>query len=206
MLRTALAVLAGLALIAAACGDSETPDAGNPLDLERDSEAGICHDNMMALASAQSMYYGIYNCYATDLEPLYELLGSDELYCPECSLEYILEGDDETYQITCPLPELPNHGYIADGIPCWPQAPTVENCHSNMRNIASVQGIYYGYHNTYAEDPGTLREFVEGDIILSCPVCGETYEFHADSEHYAVVCPCICEPPHGSVVDGIMSW
>ncbi len=206
MLRSALAVLAGLALLAAACGDSETPDAGNPLDLGRDSGAVICHDNMMALASAQSMYYGIYNCYATDLERLYELFGFDELYCPECGLEYILEGDGETYQITCPLPEMPNHGYIEDGIPSWPQEPTVDNCRSNMQTIATAQSMYYGYYNTYAGDLADLREFFEGGIILSCPVCGETYDLHADSEHYAVVCPCVCEPPHGSVVDGMISW
>jgi hypothetical protein len=206
MLRTALTALAGLALIVAACGSPDSPDAGNPLDLGRDSEAGICHDNMMSLASAQSMYYGIYNCYATDLEPLYRLMGSDEICCPECSLEYILEGSEETYQITCPLPELPNHGYIADGIPCWPQEPTVDNCRSNMRGIAVAQSMYFGYYNTYAGDIGALREFYEGSIILLCPVCGETYELHGDSEHYSVVCPCVCEPPHGSVVDGITSW
>ena len=206
MLRTALTALAGLALITAACGSPDSPDAGNPLDLGRDSEADICHDNMMVLASAQSMYYGIYNCYATDLEPLYELLGSDEICCPECSLEYILEGSEETYQITCPLPELPNHGYIEDGFPGWPQEPTVDNCRSNMQTIASLQSMYFGSHGTYAGDVETLREFIEGDVDLSCPVCDEIYEIHADSEQYSVICPCACEPPHGSVVDGMMSW
>mgnify|MGYP006278980729 CR=1 FL=1 len=204
MLRTALTALAGLALIAAACGSPDSPEAGNPLDLERDSEQQQCIQNMYEICYAQSMHYGMYNEYMTEIEQVYEYMG-EVLTCPSCGQAYLLESSGERYTVTCPFPEIPNHGsYGSNNPPPNPEVPDIEECRSNMLGIATAQAIYYGYNNEYADGFYELCEVCVVDSI--CPACAQTYLLDAEEDHYRLICPCSTDPEHGSVVDGIASW
>jgi len=207
MLRTALTALTGLALFAAACGSPDSPDAGNPLDLGRDSEQQQCIQNLYEICTAQSMHYAIYNVYMTSIPEVYEFMG-DELACPSCGQYYIMIGDEEEYTVSCPLTQEPNHGtYGSQNIPPNPHGSEVDVCRSNMLTLRTIESMYYGVYNCFTDSWENIRESgIYTGPALTCPGCGSDYRFHAQGSHYCIRCPLPADPIHGSVVDAMISW
>lgn len=81
----------------------------------------ICHARMITLATACSMYYGMYNRFPEVLSDLEEVMGNWDVECPACDTMYLYETNPEgdTYTITCPLSPDHNHGSIVDGYLSW---------------------------------------------------------------------------------------
>lgn len=77
----------------------------------------VCRGNMRAIATAESMYYAEYDCYAEG-DAIFEYLGR-EYYCPTCNFLYLVEGNQDHYRIRCPTPTHPTHGSIVDGVFSW---------------------------------------------------------------------------------------
>ena len=155
-----------------------------------------CHGNMLQLISAQANYYTQYGRYADSIEEL----GQSYKQCPECNLPYIVTGSETEYTIECPLPSLPNHGKIRNGVPSW-FIPDHDNCRANMRLIAGQETIYFAGNNCYTsslEDLGLAGMF--------CFECKLTYILTATDSTYAVYCPSPLDPNHGNIIDGVPSW
>jgi len=172
-----------------------------------------CQTYMLALRSACSMYYGIYNEYPSELQDLVnEGLIPFIPECPECNAPYQYFSDSTgSYSIYCPLPSDPTHGYIIDGITYFPRDTTnsQEICRNNMRCLATATAMYYGAYNRYPEE---LRLLGTTGIMenwwITCPACGRKYDYWTDEEGqvYAIYCPLPRDPNHGSVYDGVVSW
>ncbi|MCD4846573.1 MAG: hypothetical protein K8R76_00105 [Candidatus Aegiribacteria sp.] len=170
----------------------------------------ICHERMINLASACSMYYGKYNCYPDGIEDLQEFftIPVDSIQCP-VNGEYIIEGDEEDCYIACPSNVIPSHGYILNGVVSWPPDPSdyLEYCRSNMRSLATACAMYYGSNNRYPEELSDLEEFME-NWDLECPACDTMYlyETNPEGDWYSITCPLPGNHNHGSIVDGSASW
>lgn len=158
-----------------------------------------CHGNMHALATQQAIYYALNGCYASTLEEL----GFYSLTCPECGLEYLLEGDERTFSIHCPLPSDPTHGSVVDGVATWtPGAQeAVWTCRANMRLICGQCVIFYAMNSRY---PESLEEIGIG--YFTCPECGNPYVYFGDRESCLIECGKPEEPNHGYILDGVPSW
>jgi len=177
----------------------------------------ICRYNMFYIANAESMFYGIYNRYTESLDTLEIICGlpPDAKSCPECGWEFLLVcSTPDTYNLTCPLPELPNHGTVIDGVSSWGwiNPPyTYENlCHSHMVALATAESMYYGEYNTYTDSYDNLYNsgiYTFSHYLIQCPLSGNVlFLYSPSSEHYSITCPEPYPPYHGSIVDGITSW
>ncbi|MCK4504538.1 MAG: hypothetical protein KAW14_02885 [Candidatus Aegiribacteria sp.] len=170
----------------------------------------ICHEYLVSLGVAQSMYYGMYNEFADNIEDLQQFFPYpvDSIYCP-VNGEYIFTVDDENYCIACPSNQMMSHGNILNGVVSWPPDPSeyLEVCRSNMMSLASGCAMYYGLYNCY---PGVLSDLEEvmGNWDMECPACASIYmyETNPEGDSYTITCPLPTDPNHGSVVDGYISW
>ena len=170
----------------------------------------ICHEYLVSLGVAQSMYYGMYNEYADDIEDLQELFPFpvESIYCP-VNGEYIFSVDDESYCIACPSNVIPSHGYILNGVVSWTPDPSecFKYCQSNMRSLATACTMYYGLNNRYPEELSDLEEVMQ-NWDLECPAYASIYlyETNPEGDSYTITCPLPVDPNHGSIVDGLTSW
>jgi hypothetical protein len=175
---------------------------------------GVCHNNMRSLATACAMFYGVYNRYPGELSEL----GTTGIYehwdepCPGCGELYDYFTDSlTTYQIHCPMPLDPTHGYIIDGVCYWPPDTTgsQESCRSNMSCLATGMSMFYGSYNRYPLELSELgTSGIMGNWDIPCPACGEIYHYSTDpsGSTYTIECPLPWDPAHGRIVDGIPSW
>jgi len=84
-------------------------------------------------------------------------------------------------------------------------------CRSNMRSLASAESMYFGKYNTYASTAGVLASthVMDNAASVRCPIGNAAYAY-AGGATYSIRCgsesvwPAAF--PHGSVIDGIMSW
>lgn len=161
--------------------------------------ADECHGNMYAVAMQQCIYYAVNGSFASTLEEL----GFYGLSCPECGLEYLMEGDERTYFIHCPLPSDPTHGSVVDGVATWTpgQQDALWACRANMRVICSRCAIFYAMNSRYPEN---LEEIGMG--LCVCPECGNPYVYHGDEQSCYIECGMQKDPNHGCIVDGVPSW
>lgn len=196
-----------LLILSAACtstGDDVTsPALPNLLNEANalDSFLYECHKNMRTIVSACVIYYAQNSTYPSDLEALGEPYS--EMTCPECGLPYELKGDQENCVLNCPLPGIPNHGSIINGVVSWPPDPGNEesDCRQNMVTIASQATIFYAYHSRY---PNNLEEL--GMAGVECPTCGLAYELIGTETEFYVGCPMPTDPNHGFIDNGTPSW
>ena len=161
-----------------------------------------CFHNVAILCGAQSLYYGLYGCYADDIDELYSLIG-DTLRCP---------WKVELYEITCCSPdsfwlqcqEYPLHAGGGPGTYWNPYQRAVTHCRSHMMAIASSEAMFYGQFVRY----GTMDELLQAGYgpYLTCPGCHLDYVIDLGPETYTLICPMPTSPNHGSVVDGMISW
>ena len=87
-------------------------------------EIGACRMNMMVLATAESMYYGVYDRFPDVIMELDEFCEkASRLTCPEQGVGphlLTVTPDGDHYTIECPDPQFQAlHGSIDDGIPSW---------------------------------------------------------------------------------------
>jgi len=161
--------------------------------------ADECHGNMYAVAMQQCIYYAVNGSFASTLEEL----GFYSLTCRECNLEYLMEGDERTFSIRCPLPSDPTHGSIVDGVATWtpgPQEP-VWICRANMRLICMQCVIFFAINSRY---PESLEEIGMSNFI--CPECGNPYVFIGSRWSFFIECGKPEDPNHGYILDGVPSW
>ena len=197
-----------LLILSAACtstGDDITsPTVSNLLNEEKEqgSFLYICHANMRAIASECMIYYVNNSTFPADLEALGEPFS--EMTCPECGLLYELKGDEEHFALNCPLPQLPNHGSIVDGVASWPPDPEQweKACRANMRTIASQALMFFANNN--CEFPNNLEEIGMADV--TCPACGNTYHYVGGGTEFHVSCPIPSDPNHGFIHTCLASW
>ncbi len=170
----------------------------------------ICYARMITLATACSMYYGMYNCYPDGIEDLQQFFAIpvDYIHCP-VNGEYIIEGDEEDCYIACPSNVIMSHGNILNGETSWPYDPSnyLEGCRNNMRALATACSMYYGMYNRFPEVLSDLEE-VMGNWDVECPACDTMYlyETNPEGDTYTITCPLSPDHNHGSVVDGYLSW
>ncbi len=196
-----------LLVLSVACtstGDDVTsPAFPNLLDEEKNSDsfAHECHENMRTIAGACCVYLASNGTYPADLNTLGEPY--TEMTCPECGLPYELKGDEKNFALNCPLPEIPNHGSVINGIVSWPPDPEEEEdyCRSNMRVIFCQAVIFSGTNGRYPRD---LEEFGMEDVV--CPTCGLTYEYIGVDTVLYVGCPIPADPNHGFIDTNGTSW
>ena len=175
---------------------------------------GICHNNMVSLASACAIYFGTYNIYPEELSEL----GTSGIYefwdnpCPACGALYNYSTDlYVTYTIQCPMPTDPDHGYVIDGVCSWPPDTTgfQDACRGNMMCLFSGMAIFYGMENRF---PIHLKELgtsgAMGNWDLVCPGCGALYSYSSDltGQTFLLQCPLPNDPGHGFIEDGCISW
>lgn len=204
MNRLGIAFVTLLTLVAFSCTDTQdvavSPTEPDLLQSQRDN-AEACHDLMQFICSEQAIFYAENGWYASSLEEL-ELSG---LTCPECELEYILEGDTKTFAIHCPLPSDPTHGSVIDGVATWPPDPGnfQSLCRANIRTLASQCVIFFVNNSRY---PETLEEMGMGSY--TCPECGEPYIYYTYENGYAFFmgCSLLPSPGHGFIDNGVASW
>ncbi len=158
-----------------------------------------CHENMLVIGGQQVIYYAYNGFFASSLEEL----GLSGTVCPECGLEYLLEGDERTFSIHCPLPSDPTHGSIVDGAATWtPGSSGYESeCRANMRTISSQCVIFFAMNDRY---PDNLDEIEMGS--LTCPECGNPYIYHGDEQSWYIECGKPEDPNHGCIDNGVASW
>ncbi|MBD3369670.1 hypothetical protein GF402_04820 [Candidatus Fermentibacteria bacterium] len=108
----AVEVLALLALIAVPRIAGQTEEAAT----------FSCQRNMIALATAESMYFAEYDCYKAHMPDLAVMLdNAPDLRCPEDAGvgQYNLAGTaSDVYEIRCPW-DATEHGSIDDGVVGW---------------------------------------------------------------------------------------
>jgi hypothetical protein len=174
-----------------------------------------CWLNMNQIVTCESMYYGMYNCYTDCLDSLVWL--PEECHtCPACGTEYILQcNSPDTYFLSCPIPETPNHGFVINGVkswdPWWPGYTHQDCCRNRMAVLATAESMYYGEYNTYTDSYDNLYNSgiytFPDHRSISCPQCDNVLILNSpSSEHYSIHCPQPSSPTHGSVVDGFTSW
>lgn len=82
-------------------------------------------------------------------------------------------------------------------------------CRSNMRSLASAESMYYGKYNTFASSAANLAatHVMDNAASVTCPIANAPY-LYAGGATYQITCNGAAPAafPHGSVVDGIMSW
>ena len=170
----------------------------------------ICHERMISLATACSMYYGMYNCYPDSIEDLQQFFSIpvDYIHCP-VNGDYIFSGGEEDCYIACPSDVIPSHGYILNGETSWPPDPSgyVDYCRSNMMSLASGLSIYYGMYNRFPEVLSDLEDVME-NWDVECPACASIYmyETNPEGDTYTITCPISPDHNHGSIEDGMISW
>ncbi|MCK4671184.1 MAG: hypothetical protein KAT47_01490 [Candidatus Aegiribacteria sp.] len=170
----------------------------------------ICHERMINLSTACSMYYGMYGYYPDGIEDLQQFFPYpvDSIYCP-VNGNYILECDEEDCYIACPSNVIPSHGYILNGETSWPYDPSnyLEGCRNNMISLATGCSMYYAENNRFPEVLSDLEEVME-NWDLECPACASIYmyETNPEGDSYTITCPLPVDPNHGSIVDGCTSW
>lgn len=202
MNRISIAFVVLLVLFAFSCTDTGETTV-SPLEPEvlqsRSDYAEACQDNMRFIGSQQVIFYAMNGWYASSLEEL----GLSGFTCPECELEYIVEGDSKTFFVHCPLPSDPTHGSIINGEVTWP--PGSGNyqsmCRANMRTIASQCVLFFAVHDRY---PESLEELGMGSV--TCPECENPYIFFGDSRNLYIECGLPADPNHGNIDNGITSW
>lgn len=174
-----------------------------------DSE-DICHKYLVSLGVAQSMYYGMYNEFADNIDDLQEFLQIpvDSIHCP-VNGEYIFSCNDDYYCIACPSNETLSHGNIINGVVSWPPDPSeyLEICRSNMRTLATACAMYYGLHSRFPEALSDLEEFMQ-NWDVECPAYASIYlyETNPEGDTYTLTCPLPAIHNHGNIVDGVTSW
>jgi hypothetical protein len=168
-----------------------TPDAMN---FEEE-----CHENMRVIGGQQAIYFAMNGCYASSMEEL----GLAGISCPECGLEYLLEGDERTYSIHCPLPSDPTHGSIVDGMATWTPGSSghESECRACMRTIASQCVLFFAMNSRYPEN---LEEIGMGNF--TCPECGYPYVYSGDEKYFFIECGKPTDPNHGCIDNGVVSW
>ena len=87
------------------------------------AQQAACRSNMRSLASAESMYYGKYNTYASTagvLASTHVMDNAASVRCPIGNTAYTYAGG-ATYRITCnaAAPADFPHGSVTDGIMSW---------------------------------------------------------------------------------------
>ena len=189
-------------------GGVTAPDL--PEALQKGSDTGsteACHQNMISISEECVIYYAVHGTYPESLTELGAPF--DSLTCPGCQLPYILQGDQSTFSILCPLPSDPTHGRIVDGYLSWTQAQGgADQCRSNMRVIASQCVLFFAQHDRY---PETLNELGPSIAGLTCYDCGlpyvyYSYEYSPVGTSFFIGCPLCSDPNHGHIRDGIPSW
>jgi len=79
----------------------------------------ICRANMRTIASQAVIFFASNNHYPNSLKEI----GMEGVFCPACGSEYQLIGTETEFFVGCPMPQLPNHGNIENGIPSWHEEP-----------------------------------------------------------------------------------
>ncbi len=193
-----------LLILSTACtttGDGITSPTGTDLlntGKGLDNSVDECRTIMMIISSQAVIFYACNGTYPNTLEEL-DLAG---IVCPGCGLPHQMVGTDTDFFVTCPIPSLPNHGSMLNGVSSWNQT-FVDECRATMRTIASQCVIFYAINGTY---PADMEELGEPYSEMTCPECGEHYNLKGDTEHFALDCPLPPVISHGSIVDGIVSW
>ena len=79
-----------------------------------------CRSSIRSLASAESIYYAIYNtyCLIANLETSEILANATQLICPTAGNGYTIAHTGDNYTVPCPN-VAPNHGSMVDGIASW---------------------------------------------------------------------------------------
>ena len=83
------------------------------------------------------------------------------------------------------------------------------SCRSNMRSLASAEAMYYGARTAYTDVAGLASSnMMENAADIQCPTGDAAYVIVAAATTYEIPCPDggPADYPHGSVVDGIVSW
>ncbi len=194
---SAVLILTGLACTA-------TPDSVlSPVEPTPSSDSKNfeeeCHENMRVIGEQQVIYYAYNGFFASSLEEL----GLSGTVCPECGLEYLMEGNERTFSIRCPLPSDPTHGSIVDGVATWTPGSSghESECRANMRTISSQCVIFFAMNDRY---PDNLDEIGMGS--LTCPECGNPYIYNGDEQSWYIECGKPEDPNHGYILDGVASW
>ena len=82
-------------------------------------------------------------------------------------------------------------------------------CRSNMRSLASAESMYYGKYNTFARSAASLAatHVMDNAASVTCPIGNTSYTYTGGAT-YSLRCAAAAPAdfPHGSVIDGIMSW
>ena len=79
-----------------------------------------CRTNMRCLATAESMYYGLYDTFTANVNDLLVVQdNADVLICPLDHVVYnfAMPGGPDSYTVTCASGA--SHGSFADGICSW---------------------------------------------------------------------------------------
>ena len=81
-----------------------------------------CRSNMRVIASGCVMFFGSNNRYPENLLELGHSYAG--LTCSDCGEPYVyrsleLQPGIPSFYISCPIPFLPNHGHILDGVSSW---------------------------------------------------------------------------------------
>lgn len=88
------------------------------------AQQAACHSNMRSLASAEAMYYGKYNTFASGsavLASSHVMDNAPNVLCPVGNTSYTYSGG-ATYVIDCAAAGVPAafpHGSVNDGIMSW---------------------------------------------------------------------------------------
>lgn len=214
-MRDSLSV--AIVLIAAGCivfgcvdfeGPASIPATPSDIDLRGDNASipmltsDSCFHNITILCALQMMYYGAYNCFADNIQDLYELYG-DTLRCPWTFGVYeVAFCSPDSYFVQCQ--EFPLHPGGGPGTYWNPDQRAVTHCRSHMQSIATSEAMFYGTYNRY----GTMDEMLEAGFgpYLTCPGCHLDYVIDPGQDTYTLICPLPSSPNHGSVVDGVFSW
>jgi prepilin-type N-terminal cleavage/methylation domain-containing protein len=89
-------------------------------DLARQS---ACRGNMRTLATAEAVYFPMYNCFTNDINSLAAVQENAPLVvCPESpeTGAYVLQvPDPDEYVVVCPDNGVTLHGSVASGITSW---------------------------------------------------------------------------------------
>ena len=81
------------------------------------------------------------------------------------------------------------------------------SCKSNMRSLATGESMYYGVYNSYGLAANLVNSGVmENADLLTCPEDNAPYLYDLTVD-YEITCNGTGgTAPHGSVLDGIVSW
>jgi len=106
--------------------------------VKESAEMASCRSNMRSLATAMSMYYGVYNTYPANLAALTVAGAQGQgiimenatlMHCPQAAAGVLyvynfVAGPPISYNLACPVGAAGrpmNHGSVIDGIQSWQQ-------------------------------------------------------------------------------------